>query len=135
MTKKIIQLLLVLLFIGSPTFAQFVGFEDAIPQNFKCANAKELILSTSFYKEGTKSLEWNFTPGSIIDVAREKPFNLKDENGITLWIYNEKPQTDSLRFEFYSPSGSVSYQFGFHLLSAGWRACWISFKHMQTISS
>ena len=131
MTKKIIQLLLLLLFIGSPTFAQFVGFEDAIPQNFKCANAKELALSTSFYKEGTKSLEWNFTPGSVIDVAREKPFNLKDENGITLWIYNEKPQTDSLRFEFYSPSGSVSYQFGFHLLSAGWRACWISFKHMQ----
>ena len=76
MTKKIIQLLLVLLFIGSPTFAQFVGFEDAIPQNFKCANAKELTLSTSFYKEGTKSLEWNFTPGSIIDVAREKPFTL-----------------------------------------------------------
>lgn len=131
MTKKFIQLLLLLLFIGSPTFAQFVGFEDAIPQNFKCANAKELALSTSFYKEGTKSLEWNFTPGSIIDVAREKPFNLKEENGITLWIYNEKPQTDSLRFEFYSPSGSVSYQFGFHLLSAGWRACWISFKHMQ----
>lgn len=131
MTKKFIQLLLLLLFIGSPAFAQFVGFEDAIPQNFKCANAKELALSTSFYKEGTKSLEWNFTPGSVIDVAREKPFNLKDENGITLWIYNEKPQTDSLRFEFYSPSGSVSYQFGFHLLSAGWRACWISFKHMQ----
>lgn len=86
MTKKFIQLLLLLLFIGSPAFAQFVGFEDAIPQNFKCANAKELALSTSFYKEGTKSLEWNFTPGCIIDVAREKPFNLKEENGITLWI-------------------------------------------------
>ncbi len=77
MTKKFIQLLLLLLFIGSPAFAQFVGFEDAIPQNFKCANVKELALSTSFYKEGTKSLEWNFTPGSVIDVAREKPFNLR----------------------------------------------------------
>ena len=107
MTKKIIRLLLVLLLIGSPAYAQFVGFEDEVPHNFKCNNAKELALSSSFYKEGAKSLEWNFTPGSVIDVAREKPFNLKDENGITLWIYNEKPQQDSLRFEFYSPSGSV----------------------------
>ena len=70
MTKKIIRLLLVLLLIGSPAYAQFVGFEDEVPHNFKCNNAKELALSTSFYKEGAKSLEWNFTPGSVIDVAR-----------------------------------------------------------------
>lgn len=38
---------------------------------------------------------------------------------------------NTLRFEFYSPTGHVSYHFGFRLYSAGWRACWISFKYMQ----
>ena len=131
MSHKILKVLIGLLSLSSAASAQLVGFEEEIPQNFKCANMNELALSSAFYKEGAKSLEWNFTPGSVIDVKREKPFNLKDENGITLWIYNEKPQKDSLRFEFYSPEGKTTYSFDFRLFSAGWRACWISFKHMH----
>ena len=69
MTKKFIQLLLLLLFIGSPAFAQFVGFEDAIPQNFKCANAKDLALSTSFYKEGTKRANLQTADGIQTDMT------------------------------------------------------------------
>lgn len=131
MTQKILNLLLFLLSFSSSAFAQLVGFEDQIPQNFKCSKPQELALSTDYYKEGTKSLEWNFTPGSVIDVAVEKSFALKDDNGIMLWIYNERPQKDSLRFEFYAPNGDVSYRFAFRLYSAGWRACWIGFKNMQ----
>lgn len=51
--------------------------------------------------------------------------------GITLWIYNEKPQQDSIRFEFLNKAGEVSYWFSYHLKAAGWRACWISFAYMQ----
>lgn len=51
--------------------------------------------------------------------------------GITLWIYNEIPQKDSLRFEFLDEKGTVQFQFSFHLAATGWRACWIGFKHMQ----
>ena len=134
MSQKFIKLLFSLLFASaanSSAFAQFEGFEEAVPQNFKCSKMKELTLSPSFYKEGSKSLEWSFSAGSKLDVKLDKAFTLKDDNGITLWIYNEKPQQDSLRFEFYSPSGHVSYSFAFRLYSAGWRACWISFKHMQ----
>ena len=76
-------------------------------------------------------MEWRFSPNSVIDIPSESTFTLNNDNGITLWIYNEKPQQDSLRFEFYSPTGDVSYHFGFRLYAAGWRACWISFKHMQ----
>ncbi len=51
--------------------------------------------------------------------------------GITLWIYNEKPQQDSIRFEFLNKEGEVSYWFSYRLQAAGWRACWISFEYMQ----
>lgn len=48
-----------------------------------------------------------------------------------MWIYNEKPQQDSIRFEFLNKAGEVSYWFSYHLQAAGWRACWISFEYMK----
>lgn len=131
MTRKFFQLLFILTYLSSSAFAQFVSFEEEIPCNFKSSDKQELALSSSYYKEGSKSLEWKFSPNSILDIPSESVFTLEGDNGITLWIYNEKPQQDSLRFEFYSPNGHVSHHFGFRLYTAGWRACWISFKHMQ----
>lgn len=131
MTRKFFQLLFILTYLSSSAFAQFVSFEEGIPCNFKSSDKQELALSSSYYKEGSKSLEWKFSPNSILDIPSESVFTLEGDNGITLWIYNEKPQQDSLRFEFYSPNGHVSHHFGFRLYAAGWRACWISFKHMQ----
>ena len=131
MTRKFFQLLFILTYLSSSAFAQFVSFEEEIPCNFKSSDKQELALSSSYYKEGCKSLEWKFSPNSILDIPSESVFTLEGDNGITLWIYNEKPQQDSLRFEFYSPNGHVSHHFGFRLYAAGWRACWISFKHMQ----
>ena len=124
-------MLFILTYLSSSAFAQFVSFEEEIPCNFKSSDKQELALSSSYYKEGSKSLEWKFSPNSILDIPSESVFTLEGDNGITLWIYNEKPQQDSLRFEFYSPNGHVSHHFGFRLYAAGWRACWISFKHMQ----
>lgn len=122
---------LILFYFSLSTFAQFIGFEEKIPHNFKSSKEQELALSSLYYKEGSKSLEWKFSPNSILNIPSESVFTLNDNSGITLWIYNEKPQSDTLRFEFYSPIGQVSYHFGFRLYATGWRACWISFKHMQ----
>ena len=131
MTQKNVLLFLILLYFSSPAVAQLTGFEKEVPQNFKSSNGQELALSSLYYKEGNKSLEWNFSPNSILNIPSESVFTLNDDNGITLWIYNEEPQQDTLRFEFYSPTGHVSYHFGFRLYSAGWRACWIGFKSMR----
>ncbi|MBU5894446.1 hypothetical protein JVW19_20970, partial [Vibrio cholerae O1] len=78
--------------------------------------------------------EWDFQPASTLDVQIEPlSLNAKKEQqfGITLWIYNEKPQQDSIRFEFLNKAGEVSYWFTYHLQAAGWRACWISFAYMN----
>lgn len=131
MTQKNYLLLFIFFYLNLPVFAQFTDFEEEVPLNFKSSSKQELSLSSLYYKEGNKSLEWKFSPNSVLDIPSESAFILNDDNGITLWIYNEQPRQDSLRFEFYSPNGHVSHHFGFRLYAAGWRACWISFKHMQ----
>uniref|UniRef100_UPI0040280A60 chondroitinase family polysaccharide lyase n=1 Tax=Bacteroides faecis TaxID=674529 RepID=UPI0040280A60 len=118
----------------SSSYAQLVGFEENVPQTFKVAGKGELKTSSLFYKEGKSSLEWDFQPGSTLDVqVSPLSLNAKKEQqfGITLWIYNEKPQQDSVRFEFLNEAGEVSYWFSYHLQAAGWRACWISFAYMN----
>lgn len=118
----------------SSSYAQLVGFEESVPQTFKVAGKGELKTSSLFYKEGKSSLEWDFQPGSTLDVqVSPLSLNAKKEQqfGITLWIYNEKPQQDSVRFEFLNEAGEVSYWFSYHLQAAGWCACWISFAYMN----
>lgn len=134
MTRKHLLFILVLL-CGQTSFAQLIGFETGIPKQFQTSDKGKITLSTQYYKEGKQSLEWDFRSGSKLNVALEQPLTLDErmENsyGITLWIYNEAPQQDSIRFEFLSPQGDVSYWFNFQLASAGWRACWIGFQHMK----
>lgn len=132
---KNITLILFFLFGGiSSAFAQLIGFEDGVPETFKVSGKGDAKVSSLFYKEGENSLEWDFHPGSTLDVQiNPLSLNAKKEQqfGIMLWIYNEKPQQDSIRFEFLNKAGEVSYWFSYHLKAAGWRACWISFAYMQ----
>lgn len=134
MTRKHLLFTLALL-CSQVSFAQFIGFETEIPKEFTTADKGKIALSTRYYKEGKQSLEWDFHSGSKLNVSLEQLLTLDEqmENsyGITLWIYNEVPQQDSIRFEFLSPQGDVSYWFSFQLASAGWRACWIGFQHMK----
>lgn len=128
--------ILLFLFTGTvpSAFAQLIGFESGVPEAFKVSGKGEVKTSTLYYKEGKNSLEWDFQPGSTLDVQISPlSLNAKKEKqfGITLWIYNEKPQADSIRFEFLNKAGEVSYWFSYQLQAPGWRACWISFEYMQ----
>ncbi len=115
-------------------YAQFYGFEKDIPSGFSFLK-NTVKLSSTYYKEGKKSLQWDFSPNEQLEILLDKPFVLDEEKeksfGIQLWIYNEQPRQDSLRFEFLSKNGEVSYRFTFKLVSVGWRACWINFHHMN----
>ena len=117
----------------STALAQVIGFEEEVPEMFKLTGKGELNTSSLYYKEGESSLKWDFQPGSVLEVQSPLSLNEKKEKqfGIALWIYNEKPQQDSLRFEFVDKTGKVSYCFSYYLKSAGWRACWISFDYMK----
>ena len=110
--------------LGNILFAQTTGFEKGVPQSFCTVQSNELSSSEEFYKEGKRSLAWQFSPRSVLTVKLDTPLHLdsisKEKRGITLWIYNEQARKDSLRFEFFSPTGHVSYRFGFRLNAQGW---------------
>lgn len=122
------------LLMSSAVFAQFIGFEEQIPETFTAGRGSKLTLSSLYYKEGAQCLEWNYLPEATLDVSIE-PLRLDTKkevsHGITLWIYNEKSQNDSIRIAFLDKGGEVSYWFAYQLKATGWRACWISFEHMK----
>lgn len=130
-------LMAISLLCGQALFAQQTGFETEIPATFKADGKGKLTRSASYYKEGSRSLEWSFRSGATVEIDLEQPLTFghpwKETAGLTLWIYNETPSEDSIRFEFLTPERDVAYRFGFRLASAGWRACWINFAHMQRL--
>lgn len=135
MIKKRFALALLSGWLFQAVSAQVIGFEEGIPTGFKSSEKKGIQLSQLYYKEGTQSLEWKYKPESTLTVTLDTPISLDEKaqknSGIYLWIYNEQPQADSVRFEFLAPDGSTPYHFAFNLTSAGWRACWIGFQHMK----
>lgn len=134
--KRFYILELLFFFFSSSIYAQFIGFEEEkVPAAFQLKGGGTLELSTSYYKEGKQSLQWEFLPGSSLNIPLTPVLVWDKEKepllGITLWIYNEVPQQDSIRFEFLNKKGEVTCWFSFHLRAAGWRACWIAFEHIQ----
>ncbi|BEG99470.1 chondroitin sulfate ABC lyase [Bacteroides sedimenti] len=110
------------------------GFEDSVPKSISVIKGGNLSLSDSYFKEGKKSLKWDWVSNSslcLID-SLEMPGAAKSaDGGITLWIYNEKPVADHLHFVFETAKGEKGYEFSFNLSYKGWRACWIKFSDMK----
>lgn len=131
---KYLLITLLTINITCHTYAQTWSFEEKVPTSFSTTKNSQLTTSNLFYKDGKRSLEWKFQPNSALIIKCDSNIildqNKADRYGISLWIYNEYPQPDSLVFQFLSPTGHISYQFSFKLSAAGWRACWIGFQHM-----
>lgn len=129
--KYIISILLIATsLIGK---AEKYSFEKGIPTQFQVSENSQIELSPLYYKDGTKSLQWDYQSHSFLTLDAPLTLTSKTEKnyGITLWIYNEKIQNDSLVFEFLNEKQQVQYKFSFHLTAIGWRACWIGFEQMK----
>ena len=113
--------------------ANLIGFEEGIPAAMQAIGGSISCTSIHF-KEGKQSLKWSFKKEGQLIYSLTKAVELtesrKEKAGITLWIYNDKPADDSLRWELLDANGETVYRFGFHLTGRGWRACWIGFKQM-----
>lgn len=46
--------------------AEKYDFEDAIPSSIQTTEGNRISLSTTYYKEGRKSLEWDYQPQSYL---------------------------------------------------------------------
>lgn len=110
-----------------------INFETELPKAFVCGAGSRVELSELRYKDGRKSLHWQWdTPSTLqyTDFADLiSSFRIKGA-GIMLWIYNPKAVDADLHFAFETPTGNVPYHFDFHLDFTGWRACWIKYNDM-----
>ena len=59
---------------GNILFAQTTGFEKGVPQSFCTVQPNELSSSEEFYKEGKRSLAWQFSPRSVLTVKLDTPY-------------------------------------------------------------
>jgi len=111
----------------------FYSFETTVPTEWNNVTNGTLAISGLHYKNGFKSLQWNWNAGSTITV--NNPSNLTNNSknagsAIWAWVYNEtaKPSTDSAYFNFTNSSGNVLAKFGFCLNFTGWRFMWVCFN-------
>lgn len=113
--------------------AQNYDFEESIPQNIVASAGSRIALSDTYFKEGKTCLEWKYTSHSFLSIRQPISLSSQQEQnaGITLWIYNEVSQPDSLLFQFLDAQGTPQYHFSYQLKATGWRACWIGFRYMK----
>ncbi|MFA8433094.1 MAG: chondroitinase family polysaccharide lyase [Marinifilaceae bacterium] len=108
---------------------QYIGLEGKVPSNWNAGKGSRLSMSKQHYKLGKESLRWDFKANSELVV--EEPEGMKTalttfKGGLMLWVYNEFPVDDMVRFEF-GREDQVEYLFEYGINFKGWRACWIRF--------
>ena len=100
----------------TPTQVKGQLFND--PRMFSFENEKDLQsaqtvkssveLSTAHYKNGKKSLQWNYSPNATLSLKRDLRFEPKIKgdrdnylSAFIVWVYSEKPQ----------PGKTITFQF------------------------
>lgn len=124
---------------GSVCSAQVVkhplllSFEKEIPQDMK-AERSLVSISSRHFKDGEKSLKWDFTPGASITLDRPLHFERKDPTGkdtylsaFIVWVYNEKAEDRKIRFEFLK-DGKLCSSFPMGINFTGWRGAWVCYE-------
>jgi len=111
------------------------SFEGANPpDNWTVSGGGSIATSTYHYKDGSKSLKWNWVADS--NLRAEDPYGLTAadpcvKGGMTFWVYNTSAVDANLTFLIGDvneiPTGTCKYKFDFNLNFEGWRAGWVRF--------
>src|SRR5690606_12571264 len=120
-----------------PDFPAYT-FSGQVPPEFSAEAHSQLSVSDRYYRGGASaSLRWTWKqPGATMTYRHDEAFRqLSGEqpdpivyewvtfcalSGMSLWIFNEQPIDDQLRFEIGDGS-SVDVRFTFRLDFSGWR--------------
>lgn len=113
---------------------RLLSFEDKdVPSYISCSGSQAGI-SGAHFREGRQSLCWDFNPGGVLEVNRDLCFEPKDPTGkdtylsaFIVWVYNEKAQDRTIRFEFLR-DGEVCSSFPFGINFTGWRGAWVCYE-------
>jgi chondroitin-sulfate-ABC endolyase/exolyase len=119
-------------------------FESAVPDQVQAGSGSALRISDRAARCGTRSLRWDYTPGSAVTVHADlkytpdayRPGQLPGADqcwqGVvdtfSIWLYNETPVDDVVRFEFGEGARTDAW-FDFRLDFVGWRTAWVRYGY------
>lgn len=140
-----------------PTFkndivTNYLMFEnDADVSNWKAENGK-LSFSDLHYKDGKRSLQWDYSkqsaleivalkglteagnvyPGGVPEIYEPSFYQAGRYGGVKFWLYQEQPGTGTMIFQVGSSLQAAKttpkYRFAVNLNFTGWRAVWVNFE-------
>ena len=125
-----------LLLSYSLSFAQDETFEATAPSHWSAASGL-LSISDDHYKEGDKSLKWDWNANDEIVISDLQSHGLIEsevwnfnKNRFRIWIYNTSPiTTEAIRFEFYDQENVLQFHYEMEMDYTGWRAGTVSYRY------
>ncbi|QZT36745.1 hypothetical protein K5X82_16075 [Halosquirtibacter xylanolyticus] len=115
---------------------KYIGLDGKkVPTQWVASSGSKMKMDKSRYKLGRRSLRWDYASNKdqIVYTNPELITQALEEykGGFMTWVYNSKPQNDSIKIEFLDQN-KTKFHFYYHLNFKGWRACWIRFKEDMT---
>lgn len=103
--------------------------EDLLPEGLESVNG-QLSLSGQHFKLGKQSVRWDWNAGPKSELRVKtgafEQVAANPRSTFVVWIYNETPVSDKLRFNFGTEKQS-SCSFEFKLDFKGWRTAWVMY--------
>lgn len=113
---------------------RILSFEESKVPPYISTSKSKVSISKEHFKDGVKSLQWDFQPNSELIIDKNIYFEPKDPTGedtylssFVAWVYNESPIDDVIEFEFLKDAEKCS-SFSMKANFKGWRAIYISFE-------
>lgn len=121
-------------FVESNTFEDTETFENGVPSTWKTINGGSIETTNRRYKQGNRSLIWNWSANSAIEVTDPslQQVSAEKNSGLSIWLYSENNIGDSIQFLFYDTSGRKACSFYYRINFKGWRGLWIRFRDDMT---
>ena len=110
-------------------------FEKGVPSFLSANGNARLEHSADKFKDGAYSVKFSWEgPAEIVfsnndDIASSMKVN---GAGLMMWVYNEQPMSDPIRFSFLDWEMNDICHFDFVADFKGWRAIWIKYIDMLT---
>lgn len=113
---------------------RLLSFEESALPAFIKVSGGNVSTSDLHYKDGKRSMMWQFTAGGDLTINRDLGFEARPPKSrdlylstFVVWIYNERAVDKIVRFEFLK-SGKLCTSFPLGLNFTGWRTAWVCFE-------
>lgn len=135
---KSLSLLCTSLFVCTSLWAQVYSFERKDTPSEWSIDKGKIEITNQRKKLGEQSLKLIWKPNAVISFTNSAALELASKSrngGLTAWIYNENPSSQSLVFSFLDAQGKEVCCLPLSMNFRGWRCIWAKFGEDMNLSS